>query len=300
MVKIVDLMQRHRKWLFLSPMAVLLIGFFIIPMIWLFRVSFYLNEEASGFGVGSVRFYVPGTFTFHNYVRILTDEYFLNIILTTLKIGLLTTVVTMVLGYPFAYYIYRAKGFVKGMLLGSVVLPKLMNMLVLFYGLQIILGTSGFINQFLLYAGIVNAPLQLTHNYFAVVLGKTLLILPYTVLVITATLHGIDNSLVDAARGMGASRFMAFLEVTFPLSLPGTMIGLLITIIWGLGAFVSPYLLGNPDLYTMAVEVQRQTFQNVNWAMGSSRAFTMLFMILILVFFYNRFEKRKEARWSAD
>jgi putative spermidine/putrescine transport system permease protein len=294
MKRIVEFMNSHRKWFFLAPVLVLLIGFFVIPLVWLFRVSFFLNEGASGYGVGSVRFYVPGTFTLNNYRRFFTDTYFLNIMYVTLKIGFITTVTTMVLSYPFAYYIYRARPLLKRVLLASVVLPKLVNMLVLFYGLQIMLGTSGILNQLLMKAGIVDTPLSLIHNYFSVVTGKTLLILPYTVLVITATLHGIDRTLIDAAEGLGASKFRAFWEVTFPLSLPGTMVGLLITIIWALGAFVSPYLLGNPDLYTLAVEVQRQTFENVNWAMGSTVAFIMLFMIMILVVFYNRYERKRE------
>jgi putative spermidine/putrescine transport system permease protein len=292
--KVVEFMHIHRKWFFLAPVFVLLIGFFVVPLLWLFRVSFFLNEGASGFGVSSVTYYVPDTFTFNNYKRFFTDEYFLNIMYTTLKIGGITTVTTMVLSYPFAYYIYRARPFVKGVLLASVVIPKLINMLVLFYGLQIMLGTGGILNQFLMKVGIIDTPLSLVHNLFSVVMGKTLLIVPYTVLVITATLHGIDNTLVDAAKGLGASKFRAFWEVTFPMSLSGTMVGLLITIIWALGAFVSPYLLGNPDLYTLAVEVQRQTFENVNWAMGSTVAFVMLFMILIMVFLFNWFEKKRE------
>jgi putative spermidine/putrescine transport system permease protein len=296
MERVMAFSLRYQKWFFLAPVLVLLIGFFVIPLIWLFRVSFFLNEGASGFGVSSVRYYVPDTFTLNNYKRFFTDTYFLNIMYVTLKIGFLTTVTTMLLSYPFAYYIYRARPLVKGILLTSVVIPKLINMLVLFYGLQILIGTNGILNQFLMKLGIIDTPLSMVHNYFSVVMGKTLLILPYTVLVITAALHGIDKTLVDAAQGLGASKFRAFWEVTFPLSLPGTMVGLLITIIWALGAFVSPYLLGNPDLYTLAVEVQRQTFENVNWAMGSAVAFVMLFMIMILVFFYNWFEKKFEKK----
>lgn len=295
MKRIIEFTNRNRKWFFLAPVLTFLIGFFLIPMLWLFRMSFFSNKGASGFGVGSVRYYVPDTFTFDNYIRFFTDSYFLSITWVTLKIGFITIVVTMLLAYPFAYYIYRARPIVKMSLLASIVLPKLTNMLVLIYGLQILLGNAGIINQSLKWLGIIDEPLHMIHNYFSVVLGKTLLILPYPLLLITATFHGIDRTLVDAAKGLGANRFRAFWEVTFPLSLPATMVGLLITMIWALGAFVSPYLLGNPNLYTLAVEVQRQTFENVNWAMGATVAFVLLAMVMVLVLFYNSYERKRTA-----
>ena len=118
-------------------------------------------------------------------------------------------------------------------------------------------------------------------------MSKVLLIAPYTILVITAALHGLDRTLRDAAMGLGASGTKAFVTITFPLSLPGSYVALLITIVWALGAFVSPLLLGNPDLTTLAVEVPRQTFENVNWAMGSAIAFIVLGLMFLVVLIFN-------------
>jgi ABC-type spermidine/putrescine transport system permease subunit I len=273
--------------LLLVPLALLLVVFFAIPLLWLLRVSFYEHGGASGFGVSTVRFYVPGTFTLANYALFFTDNYFRSILIFTLELAVLVTVVTILLAYPFAYYIYRAQPMMKLVLLIVVILPKLSNMLVLIYGLQILLGNGGLINQVLVAAGIVESPIHLVHNLFSVVLGKVLLIIPYTILVITATLHGLDSTLRDAAQGMGASPVRTFWSVTLPLSLPGTLVALLITLIWALGAFVSPALLGNPDLSTLAVEVPKQTFENVNWAMGAAVAFVMLALVFVVVLAYN-------------
>ena len=87
--------------------------------------------------------------------------------------------------------------------------------------------------------------------------------------------------------GLGASGTKAFVTITFPLSLPGSYVALLITIVWALGAFVSPLLLGNPDLTTLAVEVPRQTFENVNWALGSTIAFIVLGLMFLVVLIFN-------------
>lgn len=289
----------YYKYLLLSPLVLFLVAFFAVPLVWLFRVSLYESGGRSGFGIGGVEgggYYREGTWTFENYVRFFTDEYFRAIFGFTIELALLVTIVTMLLAYPLSYYIYKARPALKLALLILVILPKLSNMLVLVYGIQILLGNNGLVNQTLITLGFVREPVTLVNTLFSVVLGKVLLILPYTVLVITAGLHGLDPSLRDASRGMGAGPIRTFVTVTLPLSLPATLIGLLITLIWALGAFVSPALLGNPDLQTLAVEVPKQTFENVNWPMGSAVAFTMLALVFLVVLAFN-IVLANGARW---
>ena len=283
----------YYKYFLLGPLFIMLVFFFAGPLLWLLRVSLYQSRGASGFGIGGADgqsgggFYVEGTWTLENYARILTDDYFQSITLFTLEFALLVTIVTMLLAYPMAYYIYKAGPRLKIVLLILVILPKLSNILVLVYGLQILLANNGWINKVLVASGVVDEPVKLVYTLFSAATSKVLLIIPYTILVITAALHGLDPTLRDAARGMGASPARTFWTITFPLSLPGTYVALLITIVWALGAFVSPHLLGNPDLQTMAVEVPKQTFENVNWAMGSALAFVVLAMMAIVVTAFN-------------
>ncbi|MGI9303885.1 MAG: ABC transporter permease [Gammaproteobacteria bacterium] len=283
----------YYKYLLLSPLVIFLLVFFFGPLVWLFRVSLYVSGGKSGFGIGGAEgsggggFYQEGTWTIANYTRFFTDDYFQAITMFTVELAILVTVVTMLLAYPFSYYIYKASPRLKLILLVVVILPKLSNMLVLVYGLQIILANNGIVNQTLLALGIIDEPVKLVYNLFSVVVSKVLLIIPYTILVITATLHALDPTLRDAAKGMGASPLRAFFTVTLPLSMPGTLVALLITIVWALGAFVSPALLGNPNLQTLAVEVPKQTFENVNWAMGSALAFVMLALMFLVVLIYN-------------
>lgn len=289
---LMDRLAPYTKYFLLTPLVFMLLAFFTGPLLWLFRVSLYESRGASGFGIGGATgegggYYVEGSWTLDNYARFFTDDYFLSFLWFTLQLAVLVTIVTMLLAYPMAYYIYKAGPRLKATLLILVILPKLSNMLVLVYGLQIILANNGIVNEALMILGLVDEPVQMVYTLFSVVLSKVLLIIPYTILVITAGLHGLDPTLRSAARGMGASPARTFWSITLPLSLPATSVSLLITIVWALGAFVSPALLGNPDLQTLAVEVPRQTFENVNWAMGSAIAFIMLAMMTLIVLLYN-------------
>ena len=286
-------LSRYHKFFLLSPLLFILIFFFAGPLLWLFRVSLYQSRGSSGFGIGGAEgkegggFYVEGTWTLENYFKFFQDEYFVDIMFFTIKLAVIVTVVTMLVSYPMAYYIYKAGAKLKTFLLIIVILPKLSNMLVLVYGLQILMANNGWVNKALVGLGIIDEPVKLVYTLFSVVVAKVLLIAPYTILVITAALHGLDRTLRDAAMGLGASSTRAFLTITFPLSLPGSYVALLITIVWALGAFVSPLLLGNPDLQTLAVEVPKQTFENVNWAMGSAIAFIDLGLMFIVVLIFN-------------
>ena len=286
-------LSRYHKFFLLSPLLFILIFFFAGPLMWLFRVSLYQSRGSSGFGIGGAEgkegggFYVEGTWTLENYFKFFQDDYFVDIMFFTIKLAVIVTVVTMLVSYPMAYYIYKAGAKLKTFLLIIVILPKLSNMLVLVYGLQILMANNGWVNKALIGLGIIDEPVKLVYTLFSDVVAKVLLIAPYTILVITAALHGLDRTLRDAAMGLGASGTRAFLTITFPLSLPGSYVALLITIVWALGAFVSPLLLGNPDLQTLAVEVPKQTFENVNWAMGSAIAFIVLGLMFIVVLIFN-------------
>lgn len=158
------------KYFLLGPLFVMLVFFFAGPLLWLLRVSLYRSRGASGFGIGGAEgqtgggYYVEGTWTLENYGRIFTDEYFRSITLFTLEFALLVTVVTMLLAYPMAYYIYKAGPRLKVVLLILVILPKLSNILVLVYGLQILLANNGWINKLLVSAGVVDEPVKLVYD----------------------------------------------------------------------------------------------------------------------------------------
>lgn len=281
---------RHRALLLFSPVAIFSLTFFLFPVLSLFRVSLASNPGGTGYGEGRA-FYVPGTWTLDNYLRFFGDDYFRQLAIFTVELGILTALATTVVSYALAYQIYRARPLMKSVLLMVAILPKFTNVLVLMYGFLVVFGANGLLNRLLLATGIVREPVQMVYNLFSVVLGEIVLILPYCVLVIAAVMHAIDPALDDAARGLGAGPLRVFWEVTLPLSLPGVWVSVLLGFIWGVGAFVAPYLLGKAELYTLAVEVDRQTNWRLNWAMGAAIAFILMAIILVLVFAFIRFQR---------
>jgi len=206
--------------LLIMPALILLICFFVAPMILLGRVSLYEGGGNSGFGIGT-GFYTPGTWTLNAYFTLFTDQYFWEILTFTVMLGIGITVVTLLLAYPLSLFIQKRTPRWKAIALAAVILPKLANPLVIIYGIQLLLSNSGPINQLLLALRLISEPLTLFHNLFGVVVGGTYLIFPYTVLVLVTALDRIDATLVPAARGLGATAWAAFWRVTFPLSLPG-------------------------------------------------------------------------------
>ena len=153
--------------------------------------------------------------------------------------------------------------------------------------MELILGNTGPVNQVLLALGIISQPLTLFHNLTGVVISETYLILPYCVLILVTAFDRIDVNLVPAARGLGASPWQTFWRVTFPLSLPGLYLATMLSLIFALGAFEGPYLMGSPQEITLAVDIQKQTFENLNWPRGAAEAIMMLVTLCVCIALYS-------------
>ena len=277
-----------------APSALLFLVFFVAPLGWMFRLSTY---EAGG--KGQSRFYETGTFTLAHYREIMTDPYFLGLGWVTLKVGVIITVVTMAIALPFAMYIYRSRGGYKRMLLMAVILPKLTNLLVLMYGVVLLLGDTGYINQLLLAASVIDKPLPLFANLAALVFGEVLVVLPYPVLMLVAAMESMDPSLEEAAQSLGASPMRAFYEAVIKLMVPALVTSTLVTLIWGFGAFVAPTILGSPDYYTVAIEVYTETLEHVKWPLGAALATVYVGVITLMVAGGLLVQRKAERRWGA-
>ena len=271
-----------QPWLLLAPALLTLGLFFALPLAWLVRVSFY--RRASGPG----GFYLADTFTLEHYAAVFGDSYFHHLAWTTVKIGLIVTAATLLLADPLAVYLWRAGPILKTGTLLAVLLPKLTNLLVAMYGVLVLLANAGPINGLLLALGLIREPLPMFANLFAVVVGETLIIAPYPILIIATALHGVDGRLIDAARGR------AFYEVPFKLTLRSALLAALVSLVWALGAFTAPVVLGNPELYPASVEVYTETFENVNWPLGATLAVVNALFILALVLVAYTLQRRVE------
>ena len=276
--------RRKSLILLLAPSVLLVGGFFVGPLLWLVRVSLY-DRPASN-SLGGSRFYDADSFTFKQYQEIVSDPFYLKIMGGTLVQALLITAAVMVLAYPCAILIHRAGPRIKSGALLLVMLPKLTNLLVLTYGLLVMLSNSGVINQLLMALGIIKQPIKMVNNTFAVVVSEVVLIGPYAILILVSLFDRVDPALEQAARGMGAGPFRAFYHTYFKLTVPGAIAATFITLVFGIGAYLGPVTLGNPENYTTAVQVFSETFDYNNWPLGSALAVTNVIFIASLLLVY--------------
>jgi ABC-type spermidine/putrescine transport system permease subunit I len=266
-------------WLLAAPAAVLLVLFFLGPLLLLVRVSLF--ESAGGADL-----YRPGTWTAHAYAELVGERFGRGVIAFTVLLGVGVATLSVLIGYPVALFIHTLPRRAKVLALGVVALPKLANVFVVMYGVNLLLGNTGPVNRALVALGVTAGPLQLTHNLFGVLVAETYLILPYAVLVLVPAFDRIDPNLTAAARGLGAGPWGAFRRVTLPLSLPGVIVAGQLCLIWALGAFVGPVLLGGPDQTTLAVQVQKQGVEYSDWPRAAATAVLTLATVAVCVALY--------------
>jgi ABC-type spermidine/putrescine transport system permease subunit I len=274
-------------WLLATPALLLLLVFFLGPLLLLVRVSLY----ESGGGAG---FYRPATWTTNAYAELLGERFGRGVIGFTVALGFGVAALSVLIGYPLALYIHTLPRRAKVLALAVVILPKLANVFVVLYGVNLLLGNAGPVNRSLLWLGLSSQPVHLTHNLAGVLIGETYLILPYAVLVLVVAFDRIDPTLAAAARGLGAGPLTTFSRVTLPLSLPGVAVAGQLCLIWALGAFVGPILLGSPEQATLAVLVPERGFERSDWPRAAATAVLSLVTIAVCAAAYSR-----PARWMA-
>jgi ABC-type spermidine/putrescine transport system permease subunit I len=267
-------------WLLAAPAVVLLVCFFLGPLVLLVRVSLFESAVPEGL-------YRPGTWSVRAYAELLGGRFGRGIIGFTVGLGVGVAVLSVLIGYPLALFIHSLPRRAKLLALGVVVLPKLANVFVVLYGVNLLLGRAGPVNQTLQWLGVIHEPLLLTHNLVGVLIAETYLIMPYAVLILVPALGRIDPDLTAAARGLGAGRWGAFRRVTLPLSLPGLVVAGELCLIWALGAFVGPVLLGGPEQATLSVLVQRQGLEYSDWPRAAATAVLTLATVAVCVALYT-------------
>lgn len=270
---------RLTPWLLATPALALLLSFFLVPLVLLLRVSFF--ESAGGEGL-----YHSDTWTGRAYTEFVGEPFGRGIIAFTVALGVGVAALSVLIGYPLAVFIHSLPRRAKTVALGIVILPKLANVFVVLYGVNLLLANAGPVNRVLVGFGAASEPLLLTHNLVGVIIAETYLVLPYAVLILVLALDRIDPALTAAARGLGASRWTAFRRVTLPLSMPGVVVAGQLCLIWALGAFVGPVLLGGPEQETLAVRVQKEGQEHSDWPRAAATAVLSLLTVAVCVVLY--------------
>ncbi|MCQ2373916.1 MAG: ABC transporter permease [Phascolarctobacterium sp.] len=264
--------------LLLAPAMGWLAFFFIVPMLIVVAVSF-----ASRTPYGQVIF----EWTLESYQRLLEPLY-LRIFANTLWVSFLTTFLTILMGYPLAYYIVQLpkKWQQPGLIL--VMVPFWINFLIRSYAWVIVLRSQGLINSLLLKFGFIERPMQLLYNDAAVMVGMVYALLPFMVLPIYVALEGLDWRLLEAAYDLGASPFKAFRKITLPLSMSGIAEGTIMVFISSIGMFIVPDVMGGAKTVLIGNLIQNQFLSARDWPFGSALSIVLGILSLILIFLYYR------------
>ncbi|MGI9394634.1 MAG: ABC transporter permease subunit [Boseongicola sp.] len=238
-------------------------------------------------GLAAVREYFAAL-DFENYVFLTTDDLYWKAYLSSLRIAVLSTVLTLLVGFPIAYGMARAPDEWRPALLMMVILPFWTSFLIRVYAWMGILSTEGLLNQFLLWIGIIDEPLILLNTNIAVYIGIVYTYVPFMILPIYATLEKMDDSLLEAAEDLGCSRMQAFWFVTAPLSRPGVIAGCFLVFIPALGEFVIPSLLGGSKTLMIGKVLWEEFFNTRDWPVAAAVAIILLLILVIPIILFQR------------
>jgi spermidine/putrescine transport system permease protein len=224
---------------------------------------------------------VQWEFTLDSFTKALEPTY-LAILGNSLLIASVTTVLALALGYPTAYAIARLPRRWRTVALVLVVLPFWSNFLIRTYAWIVLLNSEGPINRLLVNLGVVGAPLDLLYNRGAVVVGLLYAYLPLMILPVYASIERVDPQLQEAARNLGAGRLRAFVDVTLPLTLPGTLIGAIFVFVPSMGNFIVPELLGGGKTVMVGNLIRDQFLEARNWPFGAVLALSVVGFLILL------------------
>ncbi|MGE8211346.1 MAG: ABC transporter permease subunit [Stenotrophomonas rhizophila] len=273
-----------------------LLLFFAVPFVIILMISFARTQ------VGSPPYtwlleYVDGAFSLKlnlgNYAALVKDSQYVLAYLSSIKIAVIATLFTLLIGYPMAYVISRMSPAARNVAMMLVVLPSWTSFLIRVYAWIGILDRNGLLNQLLLKLGVVDAPLQILYTPTAAYIGIVYCYLPFMVLPLYANLVKLDNRLLEAAYDLGAKPWQAFLRITLPLSRTGIIAGCMLVMIPAVGEFVIPEMLGGPDTLMIGRVLWGEFFNNRDWPTASAVAIVMLLLLLVPILLFNRVQQRE-------
>lgn len=263
--------QAARFALLVGPCAAFLAVFYFYPVVRLIPLS----VEAPAF-------------TLKGYAKFFETGAYLNALIRTVHLSLMVTILTLLIGYPVAYTLAKVKPSTAQMLMVFILLPFWTSILVRSYAWIVLLQRHGIVNNLLQTLGLIDQPLPLMFNMTGVVVGMTHVLLPFMVLSLYSVLVGIDQRLYTAAQSLGAGAGRRFFWITLPLSLPGLAAGSLLVFVLALGFYITPALLGGARVLTIAMLIQIQVEELLNWSFAAATALILLALSVAIITVFDR------------
>lgn len=270
-----------------APAMIWLLLFFLIPYLIVLIYSFLSPN------IYDVSF----SFSLAAYKQIFSGTY-LRPFYLAFRLAFFTTIACLLLGFPVAYYIARAREKVRNTLLIFIIIPFWTNLIIRIFSWRIFLAYNGVLNAALLRLHLISQPLELMRTDFTVILVMVYVYLPYMILPLYSALEKLDFTLLQAAMDLGANEIRSFFRITLPLAAEGIFAGALLVFIPALGAYLIPQLVGNQQsLYVGQVITYKIKNIPRNWPMASAMSFTLLLLVaLLLVFMYLLYRRRNAVK----
>jgi len=277
-----------------------LLIFFLLPFLIIVKISV---SEMGAVSVNDLVTYKDGVLALSprlgNYATVVRDDLYFNTYLSSLKYAAVTTLLCLVIGYPFAYFMARARATVQPALLMLVMLPFWTSFLLRVYAWKGLLTEHGWLfdlitasglDHLLASANLIPAPGQLMNTPFSLVLGMTYMYLPFMILPLYSNLSKMDLRLLEAASDLGATAWVAFWKITVPLSKAGIIAGSMLVFIPCVGEFVVPELLGGPQTQMIGRTLWDEFFSNNDWPIASTVAVVMILLIIVPLALFNKYQ----------
>ncbi|WP_253949131.1 ABC transporter permease [Mangrovicoccus sp. HB161399] len=292
-------MNPRRLFLIAVPYGWLL-ALFMVPFLIVLKISLsdtaiaippYMPTLDLSAGWAGIREFFSGL-DFENFTWLTEDDLYWKSYVSSLWIAAVSTFFTLLIGYPVAYAMSRAKPEWRPTLMMLIILPFWSSALIRVYAWIGILSSEGYLNQILLWLGVVDEPLSILNTPLAVYIGIVYTYLPFMILPIYAALEKMDESLLEAAEDLGCTRIAAFWRVTFPLSRPGIVAGCFLVFIPSLGEFVIPSILGGSHTLMIGKVLWEEFFSNRDWPVASAVAVVLLLILVIPIVLFQRNEEK--------
>lgn len=270
-------------WMIL-PLYFFTLVFVAGPLIYMVALSF--AQPGSGTSV-------EWNLTLENYRKIL-DPVYLQTFRESFQLALTSTVIICLVGYPFGYFMAKMSDTWKKRAMLLLMLPFWINSLIRLYGWIIILQNKGVLNYILKGLGIIDKPLKILYSYPAIVVGMVYVLLPFMILSVYSSAEKLDWSLVEAARDLGAGKIKAFWTVSFKLTLPGLLSGVILTFIPSMGLFFIADILGGNKIVLVGSLIQAQMTRGNNWPFAAALAVVLMILTSLMIGLYRKITNVKE------
>lgn len=255
-----------------------LLLFVFLPNLMIIGISFLTRDDAN---------FISMVFTLNNYSR-LFDPLYAEVLLHSFNMALIATLCCLLLGYPFAWCLTRLPARLRALMLFLLIVPFWTNSLIRIYGLKIFLSTRGWLNDFLLWLGVIDKPFRIMYTEQAVILGLVYILLPFMVMPLYSSLEKLDKTCLEAARDLGASKLQTFWCIILPLTMPGIVAGSLLVMLPAMGVFYVADLMGGAKNLLIGNVIKSQFLNIRDWPFGAATSIVLTLVMGLLLLIYWR------------